>query len=174
MNKKEEKNKRSSVVTEFPEKVPHLSLFNALGLDDEELKKPIIGVANSWNELVPGHIHLDRLAQAVKRGIAQAGGLGLEFNTIAICDGIAMGHKGMQTPLPSREVIADSIELTAQAYSFDGLVLICNCDKIEPGMVMGAIRSDIPTIMVTGGPMLPGPTRQKYRLCRWHRSCRKV
>lgn len=130
-----------------------------MGLDDEDLKKPLIGIANSWNELVPGHLHLDKLARFVKRGISEEGGVGLEFNTIALCDGITMGHEGMKTPLPSREVIADSVELTAKAYSFDGLVLIPNCDKIEPGMIMGALRVDIPTVVLTGGPMLPGENK---------------
>ncbi len=141
--------------TKGVDRAPNRSLFNALGVKDEELQGPVIGVANSWNELVPGHVHLREVSKAVKRGIAKKG-LGLEFNTIALCDGIAMGHEGMKAPLPSREVIADSIELTSLAYQFDGLVLIASCDKIVPGMLMGAFRVNIPTIMVTGGPMLPG------------------
>ena len=143
------------MVIEGADRAPNRSLFNAMGIGDDELQGPIIGIANSWNELVPGHIHLRDLSEAVKRGIGTKG-VGLEFNTIAICDGIAMGHEGMRAPLPSREVIADSIELTCIAYQFDGLVLIASCDKIVPGMLMGALRADIPTIMVTGGPMLPG------------------
>lgn len=153
--------KNSDEITKWPERAPHRSLFNSMGISDDELEKPIIGIANSWNELVPGHVHLDKLAEEVKKGITDNGGLGLEFNTIALCDGIAMGHDGMETPLPSREIIADSIELTTQAYKFDGLVLIANCDKIEPGMIMGAIRTNIPTIVLTGGPMLPGKHRGK-------------
>jgi dihydroxy-acid dehydratase len=146
---------RSWKVTQGAERAPNRSLFNAMGIDDLKLKGPIIGIANSWNELVPGHIHLREISKAVKRGIAD-GALPLEFNTIALCDGIAMGHEGMRASLPSREVIADSIELNSMAYQFDGLVLIASCDKIVPGMLMGAFRMDIPTIMVTGGPMLPG------------------
>ncbi|MEM0101067.1 MAG: dihydroxy-acid dehydratase, partial [Candidatus Methanomethyliaceae archaeon] len=116
----------------------------------------IIGIANSWNELIPGHFHLDKIAEAVKAGVRIAGGTPLEFNTIGICDGIAMGHEGMRAPLVSREIIADSIEVMAKAYSFDGMVFICSCDKIEPGMVMGALRVNIPSIFITGGPMLCG------------------
>jgi dihydroxy-acid dehydratase len=150
------KNMRSWNVTKGVERAPHRSLFNALGLNDEELEGPIVGIANSWNELVPGHLHLNKLSKVVKRGIAKNKGIGLEFNTIALCDGIAMGHEGMRAPLPSREIIADSLELTSIAYQFDGLVLLASCDKIIPGMLMGAFRVNIPTLMVTGGPMLPG------------------
>lgn len=150
------KNLKSDTAIEWPDKTSNRSLYNALGFDDEEIKKPIVGIANSWNELIPGHMHLDKVAIYVKRGVHENGCIGLEFNTIALCDGIAMGHEGMKTPLPSREIIADSIELTAKCYGFDGLVLISNCDKIEPGMVMGAIRADVPSVFVTGGPMLSG------------------
>ncbi|RLI33175.1 dihydroxy-acid dehydratase [Candidatus Bathyarchaeota archaeon] len=138
------------------EKAPHRSLFKALGLNDKDLGKPLIAVVNSWNEVVPGHIHLNRIAEAVKQGIKEAGGTPLEFNTIAICDGIAMGHEGMRNPLPSRDLIADSVELMINAHCFDAMVCICSCDKIIPGMLMAACRLDIPAIFVTGGPMLPG------------------
>ncbi|RDD52787.1 MAG: dihydroxy-acid dehydratase, partial [Candidatus Korarchaeota archaeon NZ13-K] len=147
---------RSRLVTEGPERAPHRSLFKAAGLDDEDLSRPLIGVANSWNEIVPGHMHLDKVARAVKEGIREAGGTPLEFNTIAICDGIAMGHEGMKAPLPSREVIAASVELMARAHAFDALVLISSCDKITPGMLMAAARLNIPAVMVNGGCMLPG------------------
>ncbi len=138
------------------EKAPHRSLFKALGLNDKDLSKPLIAVVNSWNEVVPGHIHLNRIAEAVKQGVKEAGGTPLEFNTIAICDGIAMGHEGMRNPLPSRDLIADSVELMINAHCFDAMVCICSCDKIIPGMLMAACRLDIPAIFVTGGPMLPG------------------
>jgi len=147
---------RSRLVTEGLERTPHRSLFKAAGLDDEDLKRPLIGVANSWNEIVPGHMHLDKVAKAVKEGIWEAGGTPLEFDTIAICDGIAMGHDGMKAPLPSREIIAASIELMAKAHAFDALVLISSCDKITPGMLMAAARLNIPAVMVNGGCMLPG------------------
>ncbi|MDH5806757.1 MAG: dihydroxy-acid dehydratase [Candidatus Methanomethylicaceae archaeon] len=147
---------RSDIVKKGIQRIPHRALFKALGLTDEEIEKPIIGIANSWNELIPGHFHLDKIAEAVKAGVRIAGGTPLEFNTIGICDGIAMGHEGMRAPLVSREIIADSIEVMAKAYSFDGMVFICSCDKIEPGMVMGALRVNIPSIFITGGPMLCG------------------
>lgn len=154
-------NMRSNVVTKGVHRTPHRALLKALGLIDEELERPIIGVVNSWNELIPGHVHLDRVAEAVKAGVRMAGGTPLEFNTIGICDGIAMGHEGMRSPLISREVIADSIELVAKAYAFDGMVFVCSCDKIEPGMVMGALRVNVPSIFITGGPMLCGVWRSK-------------
>ncbi|HHW57534.1 MAG TPA: dihydroxy-acid dehydratase [Clostridia bacterium] len=138
------------------EKAPHRSLLYALGLTDEEIKRPIIGVANSKNEIIPGHIHLDKIAEAVKAGIRMAGGTPIEFSTIGVCDGIAMNHKGMKYSLGSRELIADSIEIMATAHGFDGLVLIPNCDKIVPGMLMAAARLNIPAIVVSGGPMLAG------------------
>ncbi|WP_072969027.1 dihydroxy-acid dehydratase [Thermoanaerobacter uzonensis] len=138
------------------EKAPHRSLLYALGLTDEEIKRPIIGVANSKNEIIPGHIHLDKIAEAVKAGIRMAGGTPIEFSTIGVCDGIAMNHKGMKYSLGSRELIADSIEIMAMAHGFDGLVLIPNCDKIVPGMLMAAARLNIPAIVVSGGPMLAG------------------
>jgi dihydroxy-acid dehydratase len=138
------------------EKAPHRSLLYALGLTYEEIKRPIIGVANSKNEIIPGHIHLDKIAEAVKAGIRMAGGTPIEFSTIGVCDGIAMNHKGMKYSLGSRELIADSIEIMATAHGFDGLVLIPNCDKIVPGMLMAAARLNIPAIVVSGGPMLAG------------------
>lgn len=140
-------------------RAPHRALFKAAGLTDEELERPIIGIANSWNELIPGHIHLNRLADAVKAGVRMAGGTPLEFNTIGICDGIAMGHEGMRSPLVSREIIADSVEVVMNAYAFDGMVFVCSCDKIEPGMVMAALRLNVPSIFLTGGPMLCGLRR---------------
>ncbi|RLA77588.1 MAG: dihydroxy-acid dehydratase, partial [Deltaproteobacteria bacterium] len=132
-----------------------------MGYTDEELSRPIIGVANSANELIPGHIHLRQIAQAVKEGIRSAGGTPMEFSTIGICDGIAMGHIGMKYSLSSRELIADSVEVMAMAYPFDGLVLIPNCDKIIPGMMMAMARLDIPAVLVSGGPMLAGVFRGK-------------
>lgn len=143
------------------ERTPHRALFKALGITDEELDKPIIGIANSWNEVVPGHKHLDQVAEAVKAGVRVAGGTPLEFNTIGICDGIAMGHDGMRYSLPSRELIADSIEVMAMAYQFDGIVFIGSCDKIIPGMLMAMARLNIPAIFISGGPMLAGRYRGK-------------
>jgi len=152
-------NLRSEVVKSGFERAPHRSLFKALGLTDEELSRPLIGVANSWNEVIPGHKHLREVAEAVKDGIRLAGGIPLEFNTIGICDGIAMGHEGMKYSLPSRELIADSVEVMANAYQFDGLVLIASCDKIIPGMLMAMARLNIPAIFISGGPMLAGRYR---------------
>ncbi len=143
------------------ERSPHRALLHALGLTRSELDKPLIGVVNSANEIVPGHIHLDKIAQAVKDGIRMAGGLPLEFPVIGVCDGLAMGHSGMQMSLPSRELIADSIELMATAHPFDGLVCIPNCDKIVPGMLMAMLRLNIPAICVSGGPMLAGEHQGK-------------
>ncbi|HED03659.1 MAG TPA: dihydroxy-acid dehydratase [Candidatus Fraserbacteria bacterium] len=147
---------RSDAVKKGIDRAPHRALFRATGLSDEEIQRPHIGIANSWNEIVPGHIHLRELAEQVKQGIRAAGGTPLEFNTIAVDDGIAMGHEGMHASLPSREVIADSVELMALAHCFDGLVLLASCDKIVPGMLMAAARLNIPAIMVTGGPMAAG------------------
>jgi dihydroxy-acid dehydratase len=127
-----------------------------MGYTDEEIQRPIIGIANSANEVVPGHRHLNEIAQAVKMGVAMAGGTPMEFSTIGLCDGIAMGHMGMKYSLISRELIADSVEIMAMAFPFDGLVLICNCDKIVPGMLMAMLRLNIPAIIVSGGPMLTG------------------
>jgi dihydroxy-acid dehydratase len=147
---------RSNNIKEGLERAPHRSLLKAVGLTDEEMNLPFIGVVNSWNEVIPGHIHLDKLAEAVKSGIRLGGGVPFEFNTIGICDGIAMGHEGMKNSLPSREIIADSIELMVEAHQFDGMVMIPSCDKIVPGHLMAAGRIGIPAIVVTGGPMLPG------------------
>lgn len=138
------------------ERIPHRALFYALGFTDEELKRPIIGVVNAHNEIIPGHMHLDDIAEAVKAGIRMAGGTPVEFPAIGVCDGIAMNHEGMFYSLPSREHIADSVEIMATAHPFDGLVFIPNCDKIVPGMLMAALRLNIPSIFCSGGPMLPG------------------
>ncbi|MHC1605068.1 MAG: dihydroxy-acid dehydratase [Candidatus Methanofastidiosia archaeon] len=147
---------RSDKMKKGFQRAPHRSLFKAMGLVDEEIEKPIIGVAHAGNEVIPGHLHLKDIAQAVKDGIRMAGGTPLEFATIGVCDGIAMNHEGMKYSLPSRELIADSIEIMANAHPFDGIVLVPNCDKITPGMVMGAVRINIPTVVVSGGPMMPG------------------
>jgi len=147
---------RSDAVKKGFQRAPHRSLFRAMGFDDWELDRPLIGIANSFNETIPGHIHLNKIADAVKRGIYAAGGMPVEFNTIGVCDGIAMGHKGMKYSLPSRELIADSIEIMAEAYQFDGIVFIASCDKIIPGMLIAAMRLNLPSIFVSGGPMLPG------------------
>lgn len=138
------------------ERAPHRSLLRALGLTDDEIKKPFIGIVNSFNEIVPGHMHLNQIAKAVKEGVLSAGGVPFEFNTIAVCDGIAMGHKGMKYSLASRDVIADSVEIMAQAHSFDALIFIPNCDKSVPGMLMAAARLNLPSIFISGGPMLAG------------------
>ena len=132
----------------------HRGLLKACGLSDSQLKKPIIGVVNSFNEVVPGHIELNTIARAVKDGVLSGGGVPLEFNAIAVCDGIAMGHEGMKYSLASREVIADSIEIMARAHCFDGLVFIPNCDKTVPAMLMAAARLNLPAIFVSGGPMI--------------------
>jgi dihydroxy-acid dehydratase len=138
------------------ERAPHRSLFKALGLTDQEIERPMIGIANSANEVIPGHLHLHQISSAVKAGVRMAGGTPLEFFTIGVCDGIVMGHEGMKYSLSSRELVADSVESMAMAYPFDGLVLIPNCDKIVPGMLMAAARLDIPSIIISGGPMLTG------------------
>lgn len=143
------------------EKAPHRSLFKAMGYTNEELARPLIGVVNSQNEVVPGHIHLDTIAEAVKSGVRMAGGTPIEFPTIGVCDGIAMNHVGMNYSLASRELIADSIEAMAMAHGFDGLVLIPNCDKIVPAMLMAAARLNIPSIVISGGPMLAGKRGKK-------------
>lgn len=137
-------------------RAPHRSLFYAMGYTKEELDRPLIGVCCAKNEIIPGHIELDRIAEAVKAGIRLAGGTPIEFPAIGVCDGIAMGHEGMKYSLVTRELIADSIECMAKAHQFDGLVMIPNCDKIVPGMLMAAARLDLPTVFVSGGPMMPG------------------
>ncbi len=152
---------RSNLMKLGLEKYPHRSLLKAMGLTDREIDQPLIGIANSYNELIPGHIHLDKITQAAKAGVLDAGGTPLEFGVIGVCDGLAMHHVGMKYSLPSRELIADSIEVMAMAHPFDGLVLVCNCDKIIPGMLMAALRLNIPAVMISGGPMLAGRHRGK-------------
>lgn len=152
---------RSDLMKKGVDRIPHRALFRALGLTQEELDRPIIGIVCAKNEIIPGHMHLDKIAEAVKAGIRMAGGTPVEFPSIGVCDGIAMNHEGMFFSLPSREHIADSIEIMANAHPFDGLVCIPNCDKIVPGMLMGALRVNIPTIFCSGGPMLPGRANGK-------------
>jgi len=138
------------------ERVPHRAILKCLGVTDKDMGKPFIAVVNSFTEIVPGHMHLNQVAKFVKDGVRSAGGVPFEFNTIAVCDGLVMGHEGMHYSLPSRELIADSVEVMVQAHRFDGMVLIPNCDKITPGMMMAVARLNIPSIVVTGGPMLSG------------------
>ena len=152
---------RSDIAKKGVERAPHRSLLRAMGLTDRELGQPFIGVVNSFSEVIPGHIHLNSIAAAVKDGVRSASGTPFEVNTIAVCDGIAMGHPGMKYSLPSRELIADSVEIVAQAHAFDALVFIPNCDKIVPGMLMAAVRLNIPAIFISGGPMLAGRLRDK-------------
>lgn len=147
---------RSDTVKQGFERAPHRSLLRATGLDDAAIRKPFIAVCNSYTDIIPGHVHLRRVGDLVKQTIREAGGTPFEFNTIGICDGIAMGHQGMKFSLPSRELIADSVESMLQAHQFDGMICIPNCDKIVPGMIMGALRCNIPTIFVSGGPMAAG------------------
>ena len=147
---------RSDTVKKGIQQAPHRSLFNALGLTEEELQKPLIGVVSSYNEIVPGHMNLDKITEAVKMGVAMAGGVPIMVPAIAVCDGIAMGHIGMKYSLVTRDLIADSTEALAMAHQFDGLVMIPNCDKNVPGLLMAAARVNIPTIFVSGGPMLAG------------------
>jgi len=150
---------RSDNIKKGVSRLPHRSLFKALGFTDEEIARPIIGVVNSANTLIPGHMNLDSIVEAVKTGITMSGGTAQEFSTIGICDGVAMNHIGMKYSLASRELIADSIEAVCMAHSFDGLVLVPNCDKIIPGMIMAALRLNIPSILISGGPMLAGKFR---------------
>ena len=145
---------RSDEVTRNAERAPHRSLFKAMGYTDEELSRPLIGIANPQSEIVPGHFHLGQLAEAVKAGVRIAGGTPIEFGTIGVCDGIAMGHEGMHYSLASREIIADECEIMAEAHRFDGMVFMPGCDKIIPGMLMAAARLDLPAIFITAGPML--------------------
>lgn len=147
---------RSDTVKSGMSQAPHRSLFNALGLTKEELERPLIGIVSSYNEIVPGHIHLDKIVEAVKTGVLMAGGTPMVFPAIAVCDGIAMGHQGMNYSLVTRDLIADSTEAVAMAHQFDALVMIPNCDKNVPGLLMAAARVNIPTIFVSGGPMLAG------------------
>ncbi|HIH89652.1 TPA: dihydroxy-acid dehydratase, partial [Candidatus Bathyarchaeota archaeon] len=155
---------RSRKVYDGDERLSQRSLMKGVGLTDSDLRKPLVAIANSWNEINPGHIHLNELAKFVKHGVAQAGGTPLEFNTIAVCDGIVMGHDGMKMSLPSRDIVADSLEIMVEAHGFDAMVCMTTCDKIDPGMLMAAARIDIPTIFVLGGPMEAGcPTWGKYK-----------
>ena len=147
---------RSDTVKKGVERTPHRALLKAVGVTDEDMGKPFIGIANAWNDIVPGHKHLRELAGRIRQGIREAGGVPFEFGVIGICDGIAMGHEGMAFSLPSREIIADSVEVMTEAHRFDGIVMLGTCDKIVPGMLMAALRMNIPCIVVTGGPMLPG------------------
>jgi dihydroxy-acid dehydratase len=147
---------KSDTVKRGVERAPHRALLHALGWRQSDIDKPLIGIVNSFNEIVPGHIHLPLIAQAAKAGVWSAGGVPFEVNTIAVCDGIAMNHPGMKYSLPSRELIADSVEIAAEAHAFDALVFIPNCDKIIPGMLMAAVRLNLPAIFVSGGPMLAG------------------
>ncbi|MDR2545636.1 MAG: dihydroxy-acid dehydratase [Methanobrevibacter sp.] len=147
---------KSDNIKKGVERSPHRSLLRACGLKDNDFEKPFIGIVNSFTDIVPGHIHLRKIADAVKKGVKERGGYPFEFNTMAICDGIAMNHEGMKYSLPSREIIAATVESVAKGHSFDALVLIPSCDKVTPGMLMGSARLDIPTIVVTGGAMVPG------------------
>jgi len=150
---------RSDTVKKGFQRAPHRALLHACGFGDDDINKPFIGIANSFCEIVPGHVHLNEVARVVKEAVREAGGTAFEFNTIAVCDGIAMGHTGMKYSLASREIIADSVETMARAHCLDGLVCIPNCDKIIPGMLMAAVRLNIPTIFVSGGPMAAGKTK---------------
>jgi len=147
---------KSDAIKKGIERAPHRSLLNALGCTTAEMGKPFIGIINSFSEIVPGHIHLRGIAEAVKAGVRSGGGVPFEVNTIAVCDGLAMNHAGMKYSLPSRELIADSVEIVAEAHAFDALVFITNCDKIIPGMLMSAVRLNLPAIFISGGPMLRG------------------
>ncbi|MBR5097590.1 MAG: dihydroxy-acid dehydratase, partial [Treponema sp.] len=148
--------KKSDNATKGAARAPHRSLFYAMGYTDEELERPLVGVCCAKNEIIPGHFELDRIAEAVKAGIRMAGGTPIEFPAIGVCDGIAMGHEGMKYSLVTRELIADSVECVAKAHQFDALVMIPNCDKIVPGMLIAAARLDLPTVFCSGGPMMPG------------------
>ncbi|MDD2958168.1 MAG: dihydroxy-acid dehydratase [Lachnospiraceae bacterium] len=154
---------KSDAVKKGIQQAPHRSLFNALGMTKEEMEKPLIGIVNSYNEIVPGHMNLDKITEAVKLGVAMAGGVPRVFPAIAVCDGIAMGHEGMKYSLVTRDLIADSTECMARAHQFDALVMIPNCDKNVPGLLMAAARLNIPTIFVSGGPMLAGHLKGKKR-----------
>ncbi|MBL6990872.1 MAG: dihydroxy-acid dehydratase [Bacteriovoracaceae bacterium] len=152
---------RSDEVKKGTSRAPHRSLFKSMGYTDEEINRPLIGIASSFNEIIPGHIDLNKIVDAAKAGVRISGGTPIVFGGIGVCDGIAMGHTGMQYSLASREIIADSIEIMAHAHKFDALVLVCNCDKIVPGMLMAAARINIPAIIISGGPMLAGRHNKK-------------
>ncbi len=147
---------KSEIIKKGIERAPHRALFKAMGYTDEEIRRPLIGIANPANAIIPGHVHLGKITEAVKTGVTMAGGTPVEFGVIGVCDGIAMNHKGMKYSLGSRELIADSVEVMAIAHAFDALVLVTNCDKIVPGMLMAAARLDLPAIVISGGPMLAG------------------
>jgi len=150
---------KSDTVKKGFQRAPHRGLLRACGLKDGDFDKPFIGIANSFSQVVPGHVHLNEVARVVAEGVREAGGVPIEFNTIALCDGVAMGHTGMKYSLPSREIVADSVETMVRGHCFDGLICIPNCDKIIPGMFMGAVRLNIPTLFVSGGPMAAGKTK---------------
>lgn len=154
---------RSDAVTKGMQQAPHRSLFNALGLTEEEMNRPLVGIVSSYNEIVPGHMNLDKIVQAVKMGVAMAGGTPIMFPAIAVCDGIAMGHVGMKYSLVTRDLIADSTEAMAMAHQFDALVMVPNCDKNVPGLLMAAARVNVPTVFVSGGPMLAGHVKGQKR-----------
>lgn len=152
---------RSDAIKKGLERAPHRALLKAMGYTNEEINRPLVGIANAQNEIIPGHVHLDKITEAVKTGVRMAGGTPISFGTIGVCDGIAMNHEGMKYSLASREVIADSVEIMARAHPFDALVLIPNCDKIVPGMLMAMLRVNVPAVLVSGGPMLTGRFRGK-------------
>lgn len=155
---------KSDTIKRGLERAPHRALLHALGWKKADIDKPLIGIVNSFSEIVPGHMHLRAIAEAVKTGVRKGGGIPFEVNTIAVCDGIAMNHPGMKYSLPSRELIADSVEIVAEAHGFDGLVFIPNCDKIIPGMLMAAVRLNLPAIFISGGPMLAGHWENKGKM----------
>ena len=154
---------RSDNVKSGMRKAPSRSLLNALGMTEEEMRRPLIGIVSSYNEVVPGHINIDKIVEAVRIGVAEAGGTPMVFPAIAVCDGIAMGHVGMKYSLVTRDLIADSTECMALAHQFDALVMVPNCDKNVPGLLMAAARVNIPTVFVSGGPMLAGRIRGQKR-----------
>ncbi|HHN45955.1 MAG TPA: dihydroxy-acid dehydratase, partial [Planctomycetes bacterium] len=154
---------RSKVVKEGLERAPHRALMLATGKTRGELSRPFIGIANAYNDLIPGHMHLNQLEQRIREGVYSAGGAAFSFGIPGVCDGICMGHRGMHFSLPTRELIADSVEAVVEAHAFDGIVLLTNCDKITPGMLMAAARLGVPAIVVTGGPMMSGYHRGKRR-----------
>ena len=147
---------RSDMLKEGPSRAPHRSLLKALSITDSEMKRPFVAVVNSYSEYIPGHMHLREIGEAVKAGIRNAGGVPFEFQTIGVCDGLAMNHPGMKYSLPSRELIADSIEVMLTAHPMDAVVFIPNCDKIVPGMLLAACRMNLPAIFISGGPMMSG------------------
>ena len=169
---------RSDIIKKGFERAPHRSLLRATGVvrSEEDFHKPFIAVVNSYVDIIPGHVHLQRFGKVVKEAVREAGGVPFEFNTIGVDDGIAMGHIGMKFSLPSREIIADSVETVIRAHQFDGMVCIPNCDKIVPGMLMAAMRLDIPTIFISGGPMAAGtmPDGQKVDLISVFRRRRRL